>query len=154
MLNFLEIKTETAKLAQRSEDEDYISKIGTWVNIAQQYLANVYDFYQELMDVYDFSSVDAIENYYMPFHFDKVLRVYDIENNKHLNIETEFIYFDGNIANIADVTTGIPGTARVFGVSGVKRAIASTGTTVPVKSSSSSGSGGIVIRIEGYLDSS
>ena len=154
MLNFLEIKTETAKLAQRSEDEDYISKIGTWVNIAQQYLANVYDFYQELMDVYDFSSVDAIENYYMPFQFDKVLRVYDIENNKHLAVDTEFNYFDGNIANIADAIEGIPSVARVYGVSGVKRAISSSGTTVQVKSSSTSDVGGITIRIEGYLDSS
>ena len=153
MLNFLEIKTETAKLAQRADDSNYIAKIGTWVNLSQQYLANIYDFYQELMDTYDFESVDATENYYMPFHFDKALRVYDIENNKHLNIETEFTYFDGNIANIIDVVKGIPGTARVYGTSGVKRAIATTGTTVQVKSSSSSDTAGVVVRIEGYLNS-
>ena len=153
MLNFLELKTETAKLAQRSEDSNYVLKIGTFINITQQYVANANDYYQELMDVHNFSSVASTENYYMPLHFDKILRIYDITNDKPLSVDTEFNYFDGNIANIADSNTGIPNVARVYGVSGAKRTISSSGITTQAKSSSASDAGTIV-RLEVFLDSS
>ena len=108
MLNFTELKTEVGRLAQRVGDANYANLIGTYINLSQQYLADIYDFYQELADIHDFTSEDGVENYYMPLRFEKPLRVYDIENNKHLSADTEFNYFDGNIANIADAVEGIP----------------------------------------------
>ena len=108
MYNFGELKTNTGVLVKRSGDSDYLDKTGVWLNIAQSLLYNSYDYFLELKDVHNFSSVADQEAYIMPNRFGIPLRVYDITNNKEIHPNTEEEYFDANIANIADAETGTP----------------------------------------------
>lgn len=153
MNRFGQLKNDIAVLVQRSGDEDYINKIGVWVNFAHKTLFDVYDYYRELQTVFNFSSVDGTEDYMMPNDFDKPLRIFDLTNKKPIEITTEEVYFDSNISNIADANEGTPAFARIFGERGIQAVIAAAGTVIKVKSSSSSDTGSIVIRIEGYIDS-
>jgi hypothetical protein len=153
MYNFSEIKTKIAILSQREADTDYISKIGVWVNLSHRLLSEIYDYWIDLQDVYNFSTVDGQESYHLPSRFDKPLRLYDITNNRKITIKTEEEYFDSNIANIADAVEGQPSYARIYGSLGSTVPISSSGSTVQVKSSSASDTGSIVVRIQGYVDS-
>ncbi len=155
MLSFIELKTEIAKLVQRSDDTAYILKIGTWVNLGQEYLANVYDYYNELEEIYNFDSADGTQDYFMPNDFDKPFRVYDLTNNKKVSPKAEVEYFDANIEAIADADEEkAPSFYRLFGVSGINIAIAAAGSTFQVKSSSTTETAAVIIRIEGYVNSS
>ena len=154
MKNFSELKTDVAVLAQRSGDTDYLTKIGVWLNMSHKLLAEIYDYWFELQDVYNFNATDGQESYGLPNRFDKPFRLYDITSNNKMTIKTEEQYFDENIANIADAVEGQPSTARIFGVQGVTTQISTSGDTVKVKSSSSTESAAIVIRVQGYVDSS
>jgi len=155
MYNFGELKTQTGYIVQRSDDPSYLNdEAAVFLNLAQDFLFNSYDYFTELQDVYNFTTVDGTENYVMPAHFDKPLRVYDLTNNKKISPETEEEYFDGNIQNIADSVTGKPENFRLFGVKGITGTIGATGTTLKAKSSSASDTDNPVIRVEGYIDSS
>ena len=155
MKTFLELKSDVSKLSQRSGDTDFLSEIGDWINVAQTFLFNSYDYFTELQGKYNFTTVASQEDYALPNDFDKPMRIYDIDNNNKLTIKTEEEYFDGNIANIIDVTTGAtPKFARIYGARGTQVALAAAGTTLQVKSSSASDTGSIVVRVEGYVDSS
>ena len=90
----------------------------------------------------------------MPNDFDQPLRIYDLTNKKPIKIKTEVEYFDANIANIADAIEDKPSEARMFGTSGIAGVIGASGTTLKAKSSSSSEATNIIVRIEGYIDSS
>lgn len=154
MRTYAELKSDIGKLAQRSSDTNFADNIGTWINFAQTFLFNSYDYFTEQQAVHNFATVDAQEGYGMPNDFDKPLRIYDIDNNSKLTIETEEEYFDANIANIIDVNkVAAPKFARIYGVRGTQVALAAAGTVIKVKSSSSSDTGSIVVRIEGYIDS-
>lgn len=154
MINFSEIANNVATLAQRSGDSDYLDKVKVWVNLAHTFLFNSYDYWHETEDVHNFTSVADTENYVMPNRFDKPLRVYDLTNKKKLDPDTEEVYFDSNVANIADATTDVPSKYRIYGATGITGSIGSSGTIVKVKSSSSSDTSNPVIRVEGYIDSS
>jgi len=153
MYNYGELKTNVATLVQRSGDADYKTKIGVWLNLGQDFLFNVYDYYTELKDKHNFTTVDEQEDYSMPLRFDKPLRVYDITNDKKLTIKTEEQYFDANIANIADGETGKPEFARIYGVKATITDISSLGNTVKAKSSSVSEDAATTVRVEGYINS-
>src|SRR3990167_592250 len=153
MLNFLELKTKVGELVQRSTDTDYLTKIGTWIQLSHKLLSEIYDYYIELRGIYNFNAADGQENYPLPNRFDKPFRLYDLTNKKEILPETEEEYFDDNIANIANATEGKPDKYRLYGTTGSMTAISTSGDTVQVKSSSSSDTGSIIIRIEGYIDS-
>ena len=154
MLTFGEISTNVAKILQRSEDESFKTDIGAWINIAHEYLYNIYDYWIELQDTYNFSTVDGTESYFMPNYFGKPLRIYDLTNKKPLTIQTEEEYTDSNISNVANaVEEASPSIIRFYGVSGSQVALSSSGSIVKVKSSSTADVGKVV-RIEGYIDSS
>jgi hypothetical protein len=107
-----------------------------------------------LQETYNFTSVDGRENYPLPTNFDKPFRLYDLTNNKKIDPEVEEVYFDSNIANIADANEAVPDKYRLYGMLGTLVPIVSTGTTVKVKSSSSAaGDANVIIRVEGYIDS-
>ena len=148
------MKNKAANLVQRSGDANYMTKIGVWIQFSHRKLADIYDYYTELQDIHNFTSVDGQENYPLPNRFDKPFRLYDITNDRKITVQTEFEYFDANIANIADANEGAVGVARIYGVTGSVVPIAITGDTVKIKSSSSSDTGGIIVRIRGYTDSS
>ena len=155
MKNFNELKNNVGVLSQRKADTDYLTKIGVWINLAQDFLFNVYDEWIELQDIHNFSTVASTEDYFMPTRFDKPLRIFDITNNKKLDIETEVTYFESNIANVADANeVAAPQTARLYGSSPVTKQISASGDTLQVKSSSSSDTGAFVVRVEGFIDSS
>jgi len=154
MRNYGELKNDVAILSQRAGDSDYLTKIGVWLNLSHKLLSEIYDYWFDLQDTHNFSTVDGQENYALPNRFDKPFRLYDLTNNRHINIKTEEEYFDGNIANIADAQEGTPGTARIYGVQGVTTQVSSSGDTVKVKSSSDSDTGSIIVRVQGYVDSS
>lgn|SRR3990167_10094909 len=159
MYNFKELKDNIAYLVQRQSDDDYKSNIlGMLVNTSLLFLFNIYDYYIELQDIHNFTTVDATENYYMPSRFDKPLRIYDLTNDKKLKVITEEEYFDANIAAVADATKEkSPSFFRLYGVSGVKANISSSGTVIKALSSNSvdiSTSAALkIVRIEGYIDS-
>lgn len=151
MYNFSELKSKVGIILQRNED-DYITKIGDWVNFAQEYAYRAYDYYAELEDSVAFSTVNGTQSYYMPSSFDKPLRVYNMTNPNKLTIWTEESYFDSSIGAIANADTGTPAKARLYGISAVQALISSQGVTCKAKSSSLSDTGSIVVRIEGYID--
>ena len=154
MYNFLELKQEVAKLAQRYGDSDYTSKIGAWLNLSQKFLYDSYDYFAELEDTYDFTSVADREDYPLPNRFDKPLRIKDLTNKKDITIITEEKYVDDNLSAVADSDTDVPGYARIYGASGITGTIGSSGTTLQVKSSSSDDDDSVVVRVEGYINSS
>lgn len=123
MLSYVDLKTKVGELVQRSDDSDYLTKIGTWINFAYIFIVDAYDFWTELHETHDFTSTASLETYNMPTDFDKPLRIYDITNDKKLNIITEEKYFDANIANMADLNEDVPDYARLSETSG-------TGTSV------------------------
>jgi len=153
MRNLTELTNDAAVLAQRSGDADYLTKIKIWIQMTHKWLSEEYDFWNELQDIYNFSSVASQEGYPLPNNFDKPFRLYDLTNNKKIDPEVEEVYFDGNVANISGVVTAVPDKYRLYGVLGSRVAIVSTGTTLQVKSSSSADTGSIVVRVKGYIDS-
>lgn len=153
MRNFGELKNDVGVLVQRSDDSDYLTKIGVWLNISHKLLADIYDYYNDLQDVHNFTTVSGTETYGLPNRFDKPFRLYDLTNKRKLEIITEEEYTDSNLVSIINATTGKPGYARIYGVRGSTTVISTSGDTVQVKSSSSSDTGGIIIRIQGYIDS-
>jgi hypothetical protein len=154
MLTFSQLVLEVATLAQRSGDSEYANKIKTWINISQKDLFDIYDWFPQLEGEYNFSTVDGTENYYMPNDFDKPLRVYDLTNKKKIDPTVRQNYFDANIANIADEEeTSAPAFYSLYGTKGVSSDIADAGTIVKVKSSSSSDTSNVTVRVEGYIDS-
>lgn len=154
MLNYSELKDETVKMVQRSTDDtDYLAKAGTWVNFAQNFLYDSYDYYQELFDEHSFTTVDGTEEYYMPNRFGIPLRIYDLTNDSRLTILTREDYFDGHVSNIGDSDEAeAPQFAMLSGVKGIKSTISSSGITLQAKSSSASDTS-VVVRVEGYIDS-
>ena len=154
MLTYGELKTEAAVLAQRSGDADYVAKIGSWIKFSHSLLAEVYDYWFDLQDTYNFTTVDGQEAYSLPNRFDKPFRLYDLTNKNKITPQTEEEYSEDNLGNIVDATEGVPSKYRIYGTTGVSTPISTSGDTVQVKSSSTSDSGGIVVRIGGYVDSS
>jgi len=152
MLNYTELKTHVATLAQRSGDTSYITDIGVWINLAQDHLFKIYDYWDALKAQIDFTTVDGTALYFFPADFHKPFRMYDITNNRPINIVDELPYFDANIANIADAVEADPNTAYIKEVSGVKVQVSTSGDTVQAKSSSASDTS-VDVRVEGYLDS-
>lgn len=154
MYSFSELKTNIATILQRSGDAAYVTKIGQWVNFGLDFAYRSYDYYAELEDEFNFTTVDAQESYYMPPSFGMPLRVYDLTNTKKLAIWTRESYFDSNISSIANADEGAPDKAMLYGISPVMRTIAATGITLKAKSSSLSDTQSQVVRVEGYIDSS
>ena len=152
MYTFSEIVNKVAIIAQRSGDSDYLTKIKDWVNLAQQYAVNSYDFWSELQSEYTFSSVASTEKYYLPSDFDKPFRLFDNTNYRKLSWTTREEYYQSNISSIANSNTGIPQYAMLYGVNAVTSVI-SASTTLKIKSSSLSDNSGITCRVEGWLDS-
>lgn len=150
--NFKELKDNVGVLVQRSGDTDYLTQIGVWLNLAQIYLADIYDYWHELKGVHNFTTVDGTATYFMPKDFEKPFRAYDITNDVKLTIKVEEEYFDSNIGNVADATEGDARHIYFTEVVGVKRQVAAAGSTVQAKSSSSSDTAEVV-RVEGYVDS-
>jgi len=153
MLNFNEITADIATLAQRAGDADYSTKIKVWVRLAHKTLTEIYDYWNELQDIYNFTSVESQADYPLPNNFDKPFRLYDITNDRKMVWKSEENYFDSNISNVADGTEGDVSTARIYGATGTRVAISSSGDTVQVKSSSTSDNDAPTIRIRGYIDS-
>lgn len=155
MFNYSELKNHAAVLAQRSGDTTYEDdKIGIWINLSLEFLYGVYDYFPSLEDTHNFTSVDGTENYYMPKRFNKPMRIKDLTNDKEITILTEYEYVDSNVSNIADSTEGVPDVARFYGVKGIGLDISSSGTIVKVKSSSATETTAVVVRVEGFVDSS
>jgi len=154
MNNFSELKSNVGALVGRSGDAAYLVKIGVWLNLAHDFLAQSYDFFTELQDVYNFTTVDGRENYILPNRFDKPLsKIFDLTNHKELSWETENIYIQENQVAVADSEEGVPSKARIYGTQGITGTLAAAGTIVKVKSSSASDTSGIIVRVEGYIDS-
>jgi hypothetical protein len=153
MYNFGELKFKVGELAQRSDDSNYLAKIGIWLQLSHRFLSEIYDYWLDLQDVHNFSTVDGQEDYPLPGRFDKPLRIFDLTNKTKIKIQTEEEYFDENISAIADADEGTSDTARIYGSTGSLIPLASTGSIVKVKSSSSSDTGSIKVMIEGYIDS-
>lgn len=154
MYNFSELKTKVGQLVQRSGDADFLTKIGIWIQFAHRTLAESYDYFVELNDIHNFSTVDGRESYMLPNRVDKPLRLYDLTNKKEVLPMTEEEYTDNNLNSVISATEGNSDTYRIFGKSGVTTAVATTGKTTQVKSSSASDTTSCVVRIEGYVDSS
>ena len=154
MYNFGELKEKVGILVQRSGDTDYPTKIGVWLQLSHKLLAEIYDYWLDLQGIYNFNTASGTEDYPLPNNFDKPFRLYDIDNNKKMDIKTEEEYFDDNIANIIDVNKGKPDTARIYGTVGSRVPISTSGATVQVKSSYATEPTAVVVRIEGYIDSS
>lgn len=154
MYNFGELKEKVGILVQRSGDTDYLTKIGVWIQLSHKLLAEIYDYWFDLQDRYNFTTIDGQEDYPLPNNFDKPFRLYDITNNNKITIETEEEYFDDNIANIADAVEGTSDIARIYGTVGSRVPISTSGDTVEVKSSYATEPTAVVVRVEGYVDSS
>lgn len=154
MYNFTEIVQESAKILQRSGDADYLTKVKTWVNLGHKFAAELYDFWPELQsEPFSITSVDGQEKYYLPSDFDKAFRLYDTYNNRPIKPVTREEYYDSNISNIADAIEGVPNKYMLYGVSAVARNITS-GITLQAKSSSTDDNDAVIVRVEGWLDSS
>lgn len=126
MLTFLELKQKSAELTQHvsydtsnvaTYDANFLSKIGTWLNLSQKRLAEKYDFWVELQAIYNFNTADGTEAYSMPTDFDKPFKVFDLTNEVELTIITEEEYATGHISDIVAATEGEPTYARIYGVS-------------------------------------
>ncbi len=126
--DFLTLKQKVAELATRvtynvagvaDYDDVFLGQVGTWLQLSEALLREINDYWTELQDIHNFSSVvsPVTESYDMPEDFDKALRVYDLTNKKKITHTTEEVYSDSNIANIADSTTGTPDKYRIYGVS-------------------------------------
>ncbi len=152
MQNFGELKLNSQRLAQREDDSDYATKIGVWLQLSHKLLAEIYDFWLELQAIYNFTTVDGTGDYPLPNNFDKPFRLYDLTNDKKINPDVEEVYFDSNIANIADAVEGPPDKYRLYGMEGVRVPISTSGDTVKAKSSSTEDNG-TVVRVRGYVDS-
>ena len=157
MLNYAELKASIGTILQRGDDTAYLTKIGVWVNQAQQHLYNVYDYWSELQGIHLFDTVNGTEDYPMPSDLGKPFRVYNMDTNTRLKARTEYEYVDSNISNIAETVKAAPTFFRVYGVHGVTTQIASTGATVKAQSSStadvSTTDSPLIVRVEGYIDS-
>lgn len=152
MYTFGDITTEVAVLVQRDQDVTFVTKCQLWVNMGATVAFNEYDYWEELQTpMTAFNSVQGQETYYMPSNFDKPTRIYDLTNNRKLTIQTREEYFDSNISNISNKTTGTPQYASIYGIDAVNY-IETSGFNVKVNSSSASDTGGIIVRIEGWLD--
>jgi len=125
-LTFLELKRKVAILGQRvtydvdgvaTYDAVFLEQAGTWLQLSEKLLVEIYDYWTELQSIYNFSSTASIEAYSMPADFDKPLRVYDLTNKKEILPQTEEEWSDGNIANIAGAEEGTPDKYRIYGVS-------------------------------------
>ena len=152
MYTFGEITTKVALIAQRSGDTDYLTKIKDWVNLGHQFVANSYDFWSELQAEYTFASVASTEKYYLPSDFDKPYRLFDFTNNRKLQWTTREEYVSSNISSVSSANTGSPQYAMLYGISAVASIISSS-STIKVKSSNTNDNSGIIIRVEGWLDS-
>ena len=154
MWNFGELKTKVGELTQRSGDNDYLSKIGVWLQMSHKTLTEMCDYWIELQEIFNFTTVANQEAYALPNNFDKPFRLYDLTHKKAIHPQTEEEYFDGNIANIVNATTSsVIDKYRLYGIRGTTIAISTSGDTVKVKSSSASDTSNIIIRVEGYIDS-
>jgi hypothetical protein len=153
MYNFKEHQVNVATLLQRSDDPAYLPKIKQWLNFAQEYAFRTYDYFQELEETWEFYTAASIESCFLPSSFDKPLRFFDFTNNRSLRIVTEEAYEEVNISNISSAKTGIPDQIRLFGISPINYIIPITGITVKAKSSSALDTSGIVVHVEGYIDS-
>jgi len=148
-----ELKSIAAGLVQRKADTTFQNNlIKPWINLSLQLLYNRYDYFDELKRQHDFTSVKSTVLYFMPSDFEKANRIYDITNNRKINVSVEESYFDGNIVNIADATEGEVNTMYFKEVVGVKVQVSTSGDNVQAKSSSASDTS-VVIRVEGYIDS-
>lgn len=139
-------------MTQHVGDDDYRTRIKDWINFGHSYLAESYDFWQELQEVWSFSAVADQEKVYLPSNFDKPFRLFDFTNNNKMVWTTREEYVTANIALVSGAETGQPRYSMLYGVSAVARTI-SSGITLQAKSSSSSDNTGIIIRVEGWLDS-
>lgn len=154
MYAFGELKLKVGQLVQMSGDSNYLDKIGIWLQLSHKLLADIYDYFIDLQDIYNFSTVDGQEDYPLPNKFDKPFRLKDLTNIKDISFKTEEEYVDENLSSIVDATEGNSDTARIYGTTGVRVPISTSGDTVKVKSSYATEPTEIVVRIEGYLDSS
>lgn len=152
MYTFQELCNNVAVILQRSGDADYLTKIQQWVNFSQDFAFRYYDYYEELEDTFNFTTINGTESYFMPSSFDKPLRIFDTTNNNKLKIVTEENYQEVNLSNILNARTGHPAWARLYGISAVKYPVAAVGVTLKAKSSSSADSTNPIVRIEGYVD--
>lgn len=152
MQNFKELKNDSLELVQRGGDTDYGNFLGSQINVLLKTMYNQYDFWAECQDIHNFTTADGDSQYAMPLRFNKPYRIYDLTNNKKLKVITEEVYFDANIANIADsVKAKVPNTARMYGVDGVQVQVSTSGETVQVTHSVSAN---IITRVEGFINSS
>ena len=140
-------------MAQRSNDSDYQAKIAVWIRLSHKLLSEINDFWRELSDIHNFTTVSGTEDYPLPQRFDKPFRLFDLTNKKEILPDIEEIYTENNLSAIADGTTGKPSKYRIYGQTGVRIPISTSGDTLQVKSSSSSDTSSPVIRIRGYIDS-
>ncbi len=154
MFNFSELKTKVGELCQRSDDTNYLTKIGVWIQLSHKLLADIYDYWIDLQGIHDFSTADGTEDYPLPNNFDKPFRLFDLTNKKKVNPITEEEYSDGNISSIANATEGNSENYRLYGTTGSTVAISTSGDTIKVKSSYATEPTAVVVRIEGYIDSS
>ena len=121
MYNFKELKEKVAVLVQRSDDSDYKTKIGVWVNLSIDHMYKIYDYYPELEASYRWATVASTAEYYMPSDFYKPLRVYDRTNKKSVKIQYEPTYIDTNLSSIVDGTeSASPDTIRFYGTKGIQ----------------------------------
>lgn len=152
MYNFGELQFNVATLVQRSGDASYIAKIPVWLNMGQTHAANMYDFWSELQaPPWSLATVSGQERYYLPSDFDKPFRIFDLTNKKKLTMETREVYFDGNVSSISSKTTGIPQYASLYGINAIAT-LPNGAFTIKAKSSSTSDTGGFVVRLEGWVD--
>lgn len=152
MYTLSELVNNSAILAQRQGDTTYAQNFPIWLNMAQMYAANKYDFWSELQSTYNFASVANQQTYYMPSDFDKPTRIFDLTNNLKPTMITREQYFDANISTISNAQTGTPQYAMFYGINAIN-IVPSSAFTVQVKSSSSDDTTNPVCFIEGWLDS-
>lgn len=152
MYTFQDTYTGVAQLVQRDQDVTFTTKCQRWVNMGAVIAFNMYDYWQELQTpIEPFSSVANQPIYYMPSNWDKPTRLYDFSNNRKLTMQTREEYVDANISSVSLGTTGTPQYASLYGVSAVNY-IETSSFKVQAKSSNTLDNGGIIIRVEGWLD--
>jgi hypothetical protein len=152
--NFSELKTNVGVLVQRSDDSSYLTEIGTWINLGLQTLYNSYDSFLELRNRATITTTDGTDLYYMPKDLEKPLKAYNFTDKIPLTILTEEEYTDGNINNLSASNEGNPRSLYFVETVGVKRQVSTSGGTVQAKSSGTETGTGIIVHVEGYLDSS
>lgn len=151
MYTLAELVSNSAIVAQRQGDAAYAANFPIWLNMAQMYASNKYDFWSELQSTFNFSSVANQETYYMPSNFDKPTRIFDLTNNLKPTMITREQYFDANIATISNAQIGVPQYAMFYGISAINT-IPTIPFTVQVNSSSLADNANPIIFIEGWLD--